>query len=389
MRELASAGHELDPRDLELARSRAADAGVTRTAAITHIDRIGIPVAIAVRPGAMTGSLVVTAGKGRTPALAEIGALMEAIELTAAEPPSQVTSLRTTYRELAKYNKHSPAELVDLCPLANTRIPLDEELTAVFGTTWTNGESRLFPAELVLLPPPPGAAERALFGASSVGLGCGFTQEAAIRHALLEVVERDVLSYYQFDGRADFIDLTLLDERLDVLVALVDAAGLDLRIAALPNHLGIPTAHVTLIDPEEDSPSFLNGGFATSITLEDAIERALLEAVQSRVCFMHGGREDLPALAGDRKAPRPANPDRLLPLQDISPMFKKRHELASLDDLVCHIESADLGPVCYVTLRSGETDGIWVVRVIVPGCEAFAGKHLPRIGPRLSRYVHG
>jgi ribosomal protein S12 methylthiotransferase accessory factor len=314
---------------------------------------------------------------------------MEAIELAAAEPSSDVTCLRTTYRELAAYNGHSPAELVDLCPLANMRIPLDEQLTAVRGKTWSGGEDRLFPTELVLLPPPPGAAEQAVFGASSVGLGCGFTHEAAIRHALLEVVERDVLSYYQFDATAVDVDLTDLDERLAALAAPVMAAGLDLRVAVLPNHLGIPTAHVTLVDPEEDSPSFLNGGFATETAVERAIERALLEAVQSRVCFMHGGREDLPDLVVSRTKPQPAEPDGRMRLHDIRALFKEQRQLASLDDLVRTIESADLGPVGYVTLRDGESDGIWVVRVIVPGCEAFAGKHLPRIGPRLSRFVRG
>jgi thioglycine synthase len=372
-----------------VARHHAAAAGVTRSALITHIDRIGLPVAIAVRPNARPGSLVVTAGKGRTPEDATTGALMEAVELAAAASTAHVTLVRTTYREMITQNGDGPASLLDLCPLTNTRIPLDEELTAVIGTTWTGQASRLLPAELVLLPPPRAAASRAYFGASSVGLGCGFSLADALTHAVLEVVERDVLSFHQFNGTSVAIDHMRLDGVLGELAEAVRAADLELAISVLPNELAVPTAHVVVVDHDERSPTFVNGGFASSATLESAIERSLLEAVQSRVCFMHGGREDLPRLVTGHITPPARDRGVGSDPAEVSSVFASSTDLSSVDTIVRTVEAAGVGPVTYVTLRDGTADGVWVVRAVIPGCEAFTAGLLPRVGPRLERWIHG
>jgi len=53
-------------------------AGVTRIAEITHLDRIGIPVYSAIRPGAAEGAVSIYAGKGVTQPQAKASAMMEA-----------------------------------------------------------------------------------------------------------------------------------------------------------------------------------------------------------------------------------------------------------------------------------------------------------------------
>src|SRR5882724_9222484 len=57
--------------------------GITRVADVTRLDRIGIPVAIAIRPTAR--SVAVSQGKGLDLASAKVSALMEAIEVWHAE----------------------------------------------------------------------------------------------------------------------------------------------------------------------------------------------------------------------------------------------------------------------------------------------------------------
>ena len=54
-------------------------AGVTRTADITDLDRIGIPVFSSVRPSAKDGAVSVYNGKGRSRAEAKVSSIMEAI----------------------------------------------------------------------------------------------------------------------------------------------------------------------------------------------------------------------------------------------------------------------------------------------------------------------
>jgi YcaO-like protein with predicted kinase domain len=71
--------------------------GITRVGNITGLDRIGIPVAIAVRPNSR--SLAVAQGKGTSLDAAKASALMEAIETYHAE--NIVHSLRYgTYADL-------------------------------------------------------------------------------------------------------------------------------------------------------------------------------------------------------------------------------------------------------------------------------------------------
>src|SRR6185295_14826201 len=64
-------------------RPHFAAAGITRVAEVTGLDRIGIPVALAVRPNSR--SLSVSQGKGALKDEAFISAVMEAMELAAAE----------------------------------------------------------------------------------------------------------------------------------------------------------------------------------------------------------------------------------------------------------------------------------------------------------------
>ncbi|MEM0232312.1 MAG: YcaO-like family protein, partial [Candidatus Methanomethyliaceae archaeon] len=61
-------------------------AGITRIADITGLDIIGIPVFTSIRPTAAEGAITVYNGKGHTPEVAKISAIMEGIERYSAEP---------------------------------------------------------------------------------------------------------------------------------------------------------------------------------------------------------------------------------------------------------------------------------------------------------------
>src|SRR5918998_1598968 len=64
-------------------RSKLGRFGITRVAQVTALDRIGIPVWMAIRPNSRT--LAVSQGKGLSDAAAQASAVMEAAELATAE----------------------------------------------------------------------------------------------------------------------------------------------------------------------------------------------------------------------------------------------------------------------------------------------------------------
>ena len=68
---------------LKAARVAAKICGISRLAGVTGLDHIGLPVWMAIRP--LGRSLSVSQGKGLTDTLAQVSALMEAIELFHAE----------------------------------------------------------------------------------------------------------------------------------------------------------------------------------------------------------------------------------------------------------------------------------------------------------------
>ncbi|MGI5151696.1 YcaO-like family protein [Plantactinospora sp. CA-294935] len=402
---------------LAAARAWSASVGVTRSSSITRLDRIGVPVAMAVRPGALAGSLVVTGGKGTTEAAAEIGARLEAVELAAAEHTrSQVPLVRTTYRAIAA-QFGGPAALLRLCPRMDVRIPLDEEVTAAQGTDLCTAAPRCLPSELVLLPPPPDAAVRPYFGASSFGLGCGLTLEQATMHAMLEVLERDALSFPSHAGQEWAIDECSLPDRLKDLVVRARQADVAVRLLVVRQELGLPVAHVVLWDRAETDRRFVNGGHACARSLEAALERALLEALQSRAAFMHGGREDLPSLVevateqprpGDGSAldlfppePRGAHTPRPTSRSDgpqgeveERSLSDVRHQFSQPvpDDcagLADWLAERGVGPTIRFVLRDGSMGGPWVVRTVIVGCESYVPRLSPRVGPRLAAWSHG
>src|SRR5690349_18348643 len=57
--------------------------GITRVADITGLDTIGIPVAVAIRPGSRSN--ITSQGKGLSKAAAKVSAVMESIEACCAE----------------------------------------------------------------------------------------------------------------------------------------------------------------------------------------------------------------------------------------------------------------------------------------------------------------
>jgi ribosomal protein S12 methylthiotransferase accessory factor len=258
--------------------------GVTRVARVTGLDRAGIEVACAIRPGGHV--LQVTNGKGDSWEEARATALSEAAELWAAE---RVDARELVYGSLDELPAAwAPTDLV--VPRLWSR---ETRIAWRRGRDLRSGREVLVPAQAVHCPPrgaPP--LGPAVVRWSTNGLGAHPSRAAALRHALLEVHERHQLSRALPHGwtpraiRTRKLDVSQMPLWQQLRDARLEAHVFDLSSAELP------VVGAILVDLEE-GPVALTAGYCCALTPERAVRGALLEAAQSRLTEVHGAREDV------------------------------------------------------------------------------------------------
>jgi ribosomal protein S12 methylthiotransferase accessory factor len=271
--------------------------GVTRIARVTDLDRTGVEVACAVRPGGHV--LQVTQGKGLAFREAAAGALLEAAELACAERVDLAELVWASERELC-------ARRVPHLALAD----LGGEATGEARLAWRETRD-LSSAEPVLAPaaalhvPAQGGPALGLAGArwTSNGMGAHPSWTFALLHALLEAVERDQLARALPAGwTAGEIAARILSgaavrgaaPMVAVLAERVERRGFDVHLFDLApeDGMGLPVAGALLFDRQR-GPVPLTAGYACRLSGASALEAALLEAAQSRLTDIHGAREDV------------------------------------------------------------------------------------------------
>src|SRR5436305_11700106 len=225
-----------DPGEtLARVRQHMARMGITRLGNITGLDRIGIPVAIAVRPNSR--SVSVSQGKGLDLPQAMASALMEGCEGFHAEEIGPICHV--SYRELA-----ASKTVVDpdtLCP-GMTPFDAGAPLSWIEGYDLLRGESCWVPAEIVHTDytiEPDG-----YFLAGSNGLASGNHLVEAINAALYELVERDAVALWvaqPIQRRARrALDLASIDDPdCSALIAKYEIAGITVRVWAVTTDIGI------------------------------------------------------------------------------------------------------------------------------------------------------
>ena len=282
--------------------------GVTRLARITHLDRAGVEVAAAIRPGGHV--LQVSTGKGETWAAAARGALSEAAELTAAERPRG--DARGSYAELAGQLGEAVVDPVSLAPDRAAPGWRDLRLAWREAADLATGAARLVPSHAVHCPPPDSEPlGLAVVPWTSSGLAAHPDRDAALLHALLELCERDLLARALPRGfTPDTVRARLLDPatlargapRTAAWRVALEARGFTVHLLDVSGRVGLPAAAALLVD-REGGPVPLTAGYACRCSRDQALLAALLEAAQSRLTEIHGAREDV--LHGQRHAAAP------------------------------------------------------------------------------------
>lgn len=266
--------------------------GITRVADITGLDRLGIPTWCAVRPGGLV--IQVTNGKGLSHISAKVSAMMEGVEHWHAENPE------------APFRKASAAQLrregetfvpaTDL-PRWLTKLHLTDQRVVdwVCGDKLPSGDPIWLPACACFLVEPM------LLNYDHNGLASGNHIVEATLHGLYEVIERHSMALLTRGGlslprgESRVIDLGTLP--LGPLTELRDClrkAEVGLTLIRVESVAPVYTFMAVLVDPASPfACSAVNTGHGSHLSPMVAALRAITEAAQSRLTFIHGSREDL------------------------------------------------------------------------------------------------
>jgi YcaO-like protein with predicted kinase domain len=348
--------------------------GITRLGNITGLDRIGIPVAVAIRPNSR--SVSASQGKGIDLTQAMASAMMEAIEGFHAEEVGEGQC--ASYRALAVNSRVVDPDM--LCGTGQS-FDIDVPIRWLEGCDLLTREPCWLPAEIVhtdYTQPLDG-----YFLAGSNGLASGNHLVEAVSSAICELIERDAVAVWSASGiraRAQrSVDIASIDDPDCLgLLAKYDKAGIAVRLWNVTTDIGIAAFVCDICDRSVREPRQLRyfHGAGCHPDRVIALVRALTEAAQTRLTYITGIRDDLLPLEYE-EPPTADIVDALLDALRQESWPHSFHEVPSFaaDDLAQDLRheleclrSAGITRVVTVDLTRPDFC-IPVVRVVIPGLE--------------------
>ena len=359
--------------------------GIVRMAEVTGLDRIGIPVWMAVRPNSRT--LAVSQGKGVTAAHARASAVMEAAEIAVAED-IPLTSFTATRREL----RNAGHEVFDgrmLLMRGADEAGQDETDDWLEGYDLLKQEHVFVPRELVSLDFT--SARRSFhYCQSTDGLASGNCLLEAVIHGLCERVERDATELWKFQRDAAVqshcVDPSVFaDAGIEWMAERIAAANFVLRLFNITSDIDLPVFMAT-ISPATQHGTYLHfdlaAGYGCHLSPRIAAMRAITEAAQTRITNISGARDDFDPLeyhqrlAPDLAVYIHATPAGHWRFEEPEPSARAR-----LEDYLEPLRQRGISSVVAVPL-GGEAYGMSVCRVLVNELESPAGARKHRFGGR-------
>jgi len=268
--------------------------GITRIANLTGLDRVGIPVVSVMRPNSR--SLSVSQGKGIDLAAAKVSGAMEAIESFHAENIEHPLRL-ASHRDMIAWG-YRLVDVERLARIKDGRFHADLPLLWIEGRDIVTGEAKWLPYETVhasyTLPLPAGSG---CFVASTNGLASGNSTLEAISHAIAEIIERDANTLWNRASDAararTLIDLGSINSDLcRTVIGRLHQAELAVAAWDITSNTGVPAFYALIVDRRSEL-AHSGAGAGAHPAREVALLRALTEAVQVRVNYIAGARDDL------------------------------------------------------------------------------------------------
>ncbi|MDD3985781.1 MAG: YcaO-related McrA-glycine thioamidation protein [Methanobacterium sp.] len=366
-------------------------AGVTRVAEITHLDRVGVPVYSAIRPGAADGAVSIYAGKGATKTQAKASAMMESFERYSAElnKDSKQNFISGTFEDLERVANYLHPESLILPKILFD--PEKVELEWVLSTNIKDDNDILIPANAVYHPYTPKNNIK-LLQSNTNGLASGNMLEEAVFHGIMEVVERDAWSIFE-SKRVSKPEVNCENTENPIIkniLAKFKKAGINIKLVDLTADVKITTIAAVSDDTILKDPALLTLGVGTHLNPEIAVLRALTEVAQSRATQIHGTREDtiravFMRKAGYERMKRINNhwfgeTETTIELSNMKNISGKSFK----DDIETSkhlLNKCGFKDILYVDLTRKEI-GIPVVRVLIPRMELYS-VDMDRVGKRL------
>jgi len=360
--------------------------GVTRVARVTGLDRAGVEVAVAVRPGGYV--LQVCNGKGLDFPAASAGALLETAELWAAET---VPAEALLWGSLEGWTSRGRAAWGAEALGTRGGVAFPRLWSPRVRCAWReatelhSGQPVLIPAQGVYCPPTGAPALGPVCVQwTSNGSGAHPERPRALLHALLEATERDQLARLLPEGWTEEVlrsrllrpeGLEKSAPRTAALARMLGPRGFDVHLfdlspsAKVSGAVGLPVGAALLVDRDQ-GPVPLAAGYACALTRDQALLGALLEAAQSRLTDIHGAREDVESGDVEASLALAAACAEVRPRRDVASMPEPSTALSSPEDAVREVlrrlAEAGFSRAAAVDLEA-PLPGLHVVRVVVPG----------------------
>ncbi|MEH7902597.1 YcaO-like family protein [Rhizobium laguerreae] len=372
--------------------------GITRVARHTGLDDIGIPVWCAYTPNSR--SIVIAQGKGLTDLDAKVSTVMEALERAVAGEPT-VDLVRGTSSRLQAMG-HKTDALNCMTAVHKPDLGPDEETEWVAGVNILTGEAVYIPFEAVVLD----RTRDTRYWMSSDGLASGNNVEEAILHGVLERIERDAHVLWQVGAEADrYAGCTdprgFQDGALDGLIDKIETSGLALRLFDITSDIGIPcfTAMLgpgdSLLGPRDFHGNRdirlveVTGGTGAHPSPVRAAIRAVTEAVQSRLTYISGARDDISPATFSRWLPplmrqafdAVAAPPAAAMGRDEAAGYHQQDLAQLLQHVLDALRNRRIVSVIAVRL-SENTLPFSVVKIVIPELENPEGERARRFGTR-------
>lgn len=365
--------------------------GLKRLADLGSIDRLGFPVANAIRP--FPNGYSVSHGKGETRDSARASAVMESIERFHTAPTA-VDFYRASYHDLQDRRTVIPIE----------HFPFSKRsfFTASTPELWhdcydiVGREEVPVPWELVVMP--RGVNNNANFCTSSNGMSCGTTFLEALSQGLLEVIERDAISCHHLAKRmsGDAVLPRPLDydtipyQRVREKIRQCRDAKVEPLLFECSTEFGIPVYECGMVDLFEDSMPY-TVGWGAGLDDCNALSRAINEAAQARAVFLSGARETFlePNMFYNRFFDAKVHVKAFASQGKKNGFYPVKGQALPVPDsfegdiyaIIARLQAHGLNQVLVKDLTCAEIqDHVAVIRVVVPGLD----------GPsELANYTHG
>jgi len=372
--------HRINAPEATLARVKpfARQMGITRLGNVTGLDRIGIPVAITVRPNSRL--LSVSQGKGLTLAHAFASAFMESAEIFHGEDIAARGQL-ASHRDLSNRTR-----AVDPDTLCGTGLPLPASaiIRWIEGFDIANQRTCWIPWEVVHTDYTLSSEHSGEYFLSGTnGLASGNHILEALSSAICELIERDAVALWNSRGLVERagcrLDLKSVDDiECQALLAAYAKANITPLIWDVTSDVGIAAFVCDIPADATDTPDALRRfrGSGCHPNRAVALARALTEAAQVRLTYIVGNRDDLPA-SDYRESREQRLGGALLDAASVSapgrafrdvPDFDSNELTSDVQWEVQRLQAAGLDQIIAVDLTRPDF-GIPVARVVIPGLE--------------------